>query len=73
MTFPKTEEDLKGDAKSSGPEIKGDNVDKEIIAALKKSYPKAKEIEKLPSGSYAVRLRVKSGAKSKTVYWRKKH
>jgi len=67
VTSRKTDEDL-APPKREGPEIKGQDLDEKVIAQLKKNYPKAREIEKLPSGNYAVRFRRKN---QKTVYWKK--
>lgn len=66
MTSRKTEDDLKP-AKSDGPEILGEGLDDKIVEQLKKNYPRARQIERLPSGNYAIRFRSKN---KKTAYWR---
>jgi len=65
VTVHKTDEDLR-EPKVEGPLVKGEDLDKDIVAKLKKNYPKAREIEKLASGAYAVRFRRKA-----TVYWKR--
>lgn len=68
MTSRKTDEDLKPQ-KMNGPEILGEGVDEKVVDQLKKAYPKARQIERLASGNYAVRFRIKG---KKTVYWKKR-
>lgn len=55
MTVKKTDEDLK--PKADGPEIIGADDNDETVKQLRKNYPKARQIEKLASGNYAVRFR----------------
>lgn len=64
MTVKKTDDDMKEPKADTGPELLGEDLDLETVKALKARYPKARQIERLASGNYAIRLR------SKTVYKR---
>lgn len=60
MTVHKTDDDLKP-PKKDGPELVNiDAEDKAEVEAIKKNYPTARAIEKLASGSFAVRFRRKA-------------
>lgn len=59
MTVKKTDADLAPEVERKGPELIGATRDDETVKALLKSYPHAKMIEKLASGTFAVRFRKK--------------
>lgn len=58
MTVHKTDADLKATRKE-GPEIINADDGDAKVKALKAQYPNARNIEKLPSGVYAVRFHKK--------------
>lgn len=62
MTVHKTDEDLK--PAKEGPELLNAEAADPTVKALLKRWPKAKNIEKLPSGVYAVRFRAKKGERT---------
>lgn len=55
MTVLKTEADLK-EPGAPRPKLINTEATDESVKALKARYPHAREIEKLPSGTYAVRF-----------------
>jgi hypothetical protein len=57
VTVHKSEDDLK--PAKEGPELINAKDSDETVKALVKKFPKAKNIEKLPSGVYAVRFHKK--------------
>ena len=67
MTVRKTDEDLNPTPPKNGPEVLGENLDKDTVEALKRGYPNARQIEKLASGNYAIRFMRKP-----TIYKRMK-
>lgn len=64
MTSKKTDEDLKATDAEEEFRTEGE-CDPKVVAQLRGKYRNAKVIERLASGSYAVRFRRK-----KPVYWR---
>jgi hypothetical protein len=59
VTVHKTDADLKALNEKSGPEIINAEPGDADVKALKARFPEAKNIEKLPTGVYAVRFHKK--------------
>lgn len=60
MTVPKTQEDLDAAREvKAGPKLINVEGSDPTVKALKAQYPNAKNIEKLPTGLYAVRFHKK--------------
>lgn len=66
MTVHKTDEDLK--PAKEGPEYINVEASDPSVKVLVKRFPKAKNIEKLPSGVYAVRFRKKDNVTPRAWY-----
>lgn len=59
MTVKKTDADLAPEVERKGPELINVPASDETAKALLKNYPHAKQIEKLASGTFAIRFRKK--------------
>lgn len=64
MTVLKTDDDLKEDKKPEGPELVNCKADDPAVKAILKGWPKARIVQKLESGIFAIRHRVKRRTKT---------